>query len=61
MPIKLATFVEQYNEAPFDFDEYAELAADVTDCPKLVAAANQYTEAKNKFEKALQDVGVEIG
>lgn len=54
-------FKKQFNYAPLIDYEFAESALEVTDAPKLVAAASAFLNSRENFYAALKAVGVEIG
>jgi hypothetical protein len=57
----LKKFAKDYNEAPYELQDFAEGASKVTDCPALANAANAYRKAREDFLSALEDQGIEIG
>ena len=54
-------FKATFNYAPYELEEFADVAAKVTDCEQLSEAAVAYLEAKQRFEQELNNVNVEIG
>ena len=61
MSDSIEEFVEEFSGAPYELHEFAEGAVDVEDCPELVEAAQAYLDAKEAFENALEEQGVERG
>jgi hypothetical protein len=59
--MKFFEFEEDYNNAPYDLEEFAQGAEDVEDKPELAQAANEFLKAKQAFEDALEDAGIEMG
>lgn len=59
--MNLQDFIDQYDGAPLDFDDFAEGAVDVTDCESLSHAAETYMLAKIAFMAELGYAGVSIG
>jgi len=59
--MEFSDFEMDYNNAPLDLEEFAHGAADVEDRPDLQEAAKEFLKAKQAFEEALDDVGIEIG
>jgi len=59
--MKLDKFIEHFNYASLELYEFAEEASKVIDAPNLKKAAKNYLEAKENFNDALDEVGVEIG
>lgn len=54
-------FLEQYNYAPYDFDEVAELVSTISDNKDIVNIANAFLEARGELEGMLYDIGFEFG
>jgi hypothetical protein len=54
-------FVEQYNGAPYELEEFAQGAAKVEDNNRLLDAAECFLAAKAVFEEELETAGVQIG
>jgi len=52
-------FLEQYNYAPFDDVELAEIATDVDGI--IGETAEQFLQVKDKFDMLLNDIGYERG
>ena len=61
MAESIEEFVEEFSGAPYELHEFAENAIDIEDCSELVEAAQAYLDAKEAFENALEEQGVEIG
>lgn len=59
--IALERYKQDYNEAPFDLQEFAEGATYVGDDKKLQAAAVSFLAAKKSFEAEMARVEVEVG
>lgn len=54
-------FKEDYDGASISLEDFAYAASTVTDYGRLAYAANEFLRAKFKFEKELDDIGVELG
>lgn len=54
-------FLEKYNYAPYDLEEIAELASEVTDDEDFAGAAKSFLERKQNFEMMLDNIGFEFG
>lgn len=61
MSESLEEYQEEFNGAPFELADFADAAAEIEDCEELSTAANDFLHAKEVFEKALHDHGIEIG
>lgn len=59
--MKLENFIEEFNGAPYDIFEFADVAETVEDDKALVEAAYNLLEARRKFIRALDRVDVEMG
>ena len=59
--MKLEEFKENYNYAPIDINEFAELASNVSDDKELAKAASKFLQAHDVFLRELSRVEVEIG
>lgn len=57
----LEKFQEEFNGAPYDLIEFAEVAAKLVDCPKLADAADDYMGAMRNFIRVLNENQVEVG
>jgi hypothetical protein len=54
-------FLENYNGAPIDFSELAELCLRELDDGPLKKFAKEYIKTLNRFEDCLYDIGYEFG
>lgn len=54
-------FVDKYDGAPYELEEFAQGAADVVDNQRLMVAAQAYLAAKAVFENELGTAGVQVG
>jgi hypothetical protein len=54
-------FVEKYDGAPLDLEEFAQGAVEVEDNTRLLTAAEYFIAAKAVFEEELETVGVQVG
>ena len=61
MADSIEEFVEEYSGAPYELHEVAEGAIEVEDCDDLVEAAQNFLDAKQAFENALEERGVLLG
>ncbi len=61
MSESLEEFQEDFNGAPFELADFAEAAAEIEDCDTLASVASDFLHAKEVFEKALKEHGVEVG
>lgn len=57
----LRLFKKKYNGAPYDLDEIADLAEQITDNEAVSDAASSFLEARQAFEKELERVKFELG
>ena len=57
----LDQFIDTYHNAPYEVEDFACAAEQVTDCEDLSTAAQQYLLAPSAFRRALDRVDVEIG
>ncbi|MFA5313464.1 MAG: hypothetical protein WC375_09155 [Methanomassiliicoccales archaeon] len=57
----LEEFLENYDGAPFDTDEAANLASYISDSPELSKAAKVYLKARRELDYRLEEVGFEFG
>lgn len=55
----ITEYRDKYSDMPLD--EFAELATELTDEPKLAALAQAYLDASDAFAEALEDNDIEIG
>ena len=53
--------LEQYNFAPYDIFEIAEIVENVTDDKELAIEAKTLLEAQRKFKSSLDSIGFEFG
>lgn len=58
--MKLKQFVEENNGAPYDLEEFAQIAKKVTD-DEIGESAKAFLEAMYKFQNDLEYVDVEMG
>ena len=57
----LKEFLENYNYAPYELREVAEIATEVTDSEVLSDAAKKFLEAEETLESVLEEIGYEFG
>lgn len=58
--MELETFIDDFDGAALDMEEFAEVAATITDCPELANAAEKYLDALVEFVARLGQY-VEVG
>ena len=54
-------FIDRFNGAPIELQEFAHAALEVTTDPVLVAKASYYLTAMDDFLNYLNSIGVELG
>ena len=59
--MNIEEFQEEHSGAPYELQEFAELAEDLEDAPDLVEAASNYLQAREEFINALAEHGIEQG
>ena len=59
--MKLNDFIEQFNQAPIEEEEFAQKILEIENCPDLLNAANYYLASLGKFRDVLADYELEIG
>jgi hypothetical protein len=59
--MKLTEYVDQYDHAPMELQEFADGAITINNCPSLSHAAEDYLAAKHAFEQALEQHNITIG
>lgn len=59
--MKLTEYVDQYDHAPVDLEEFADGALTITNCPALSHAAEDYLAAKALFVEVLNTHDVNVG
>jgi len=57
----VAEFLEEFNYAPYDLSEVAELLTQITDNEDLAEEARAFLDAKDNFHHMLDDIGFVIG
>lgn len=54
-------FLEEHNQAPYEFYEIAELVSTISDNVDAAATAKYFLEAKENLERVLDEIGFEPG
>jgi hypothetical protein len=54
-------YLEDYDGAPYDLDEFATGAEEVNDNDSLKKSATEFLRAKEVFEQELEKIGLEMG
>ena len=58
--MELEKFIDDFDGAALDMEEFAEVASTITDCPELANAAEKYLDALAEFEAMLEQY-IELG
>lgn len=59
--MKLNKYINEYNGAPFQDCEFAELGLKVKDNPEFVQVCENFLNARAEFYATLDTIGVEMG
>lgn len=59
--MKLIDFLEEFDDAPFTLEEFAEIAAEIEDDAMLQMTAKDFIEVRHEFLNLLEERGIKLG